>query len=146
MFLCVAIGSTPSLRDLYEHITPRCAADWKVIGTLLGIPNGELNAIEVGYPTNPKWCCNKMLEKWLEIDSTASWDKLSEAIKSPAVSANGNWPLLFNCMHELYRVRNKGLNCKSGKLRTNPVQFYLSCLLWCHLYLHAIGSRIFDAW
>ena len=88
-FFLLAINGnhhSPSLRDLYERITPKHAADWKVIGTLLGIPNEELKAIEVGYPTNPKWCCNKMLEKWLEIDSTASWDKLSEAINSPAVS------------------------------------------------------------
>ena len=56
----------PSLKDLYQHITPQYAADWKVIGTLLGLPSGELKAIEIGYPTNVKWCCNQMLEKWLE--------------------------------------------------------------------------------
>ena len=74
--------------DLYECITPQYAADWKVIGTLLGLPHGELEAIEAGYPTNVKWCCNHMLEKWLEIDLTASWRKLFAVIESPAVSGD----------------------------------------------------------
>ena len=56
------------------------------MGTLLGLPSGELKAIEAGYPTNVKWCCNAMLEKWLEMDTTASWGKLFTVIESPAVS------------------------------------------------------------
>ena len=80
------VNTTPLLKDLYQHITPQYAADWKVIGTLLGLPSGELRAIEAGYPTNVKWCCNQMLEKWLEMDTTASWGKLLTVIESPAVS------------------------------------------------------------
>ena len=80
------VNTTPLLKDLYQHITPQYAADWKVIGTLLGLPNGELNAIEAGYATNVKWCCNQMLQKWLEMDTTASWGKLLTVIESPAVS------------------------------------------------------------
>ena len=79
----------PSLRDLYERVTPRYAASWKIIGTLLGLSIGELNAIEAGYPTNVKWCCNKMLEKWLEVDTVASWEKLSIVLESPALFNNG---------------------------------------------------------
>ena len=81
------VNTTLSLKDLYHHITPKYAADWKVIGTLLGLPSGELNAIEAGYPTNVKWCCNQMLEKWLEMDTTASWEKMLTAIESPAVTS-----------------------------------------------------------
>ena len=66
------VNTTPLLKDLYQHITPQYAADWKVIGTLLGLPSGELKAIEAGYPINVKWCCNQMLKKWLEMDTTAS--------------------------------------------------------------------------
>ena len=54
---------------------------------LLDLPSGELKAIEAGYPTNVKWCCNQMLEKWLEVDTTASWRKLFAVIESPAVSS-----------------------------------------------------------
>jgi len=56
------VSTTPLLKDLYVYITPQYAADWKVIGTLLDIPIGELRAIEAAYPINVKWCCNQMLE------------------------------------------------------------------------------------
>ena len=82
------MNTTPLLKDLYLHITPQYAVDWKVIGTLLGLLSGELKAIEAGYPTNVKWCCNHMLEKWLETDATASWGKLFTVIESPAVSCS----------------------------------------------------------
>ena len=85
-FVHLSVSSTPLLKDLYEYITPDYAADWKVMGTLLGLPIGELNAIEAGWPTNVKWCCNQMLEKWLETDSTASWEKLFTVIESPTIS------------------------------------------------------------
>ena len=93
--LIIIVNSTPLLRDLYEHITPQYAADWRVIGTLLGLPQGELKAIEAGYPANVKWCCNQMLEKWLDTDITASWRKLFTTIESSAVTCSapdkGNW-------------------------------------------------------
>ena len=79
-------SSTPSLKDLYEHITPHYAADWKVIGTLLDLPSGELKTIEADHPNSVKRCCNEMLDKWLRIDAEASWGKLLEAVQSPAVS------------------------------------------------------------
>ena len=82
------MNTTPLLKDLCEHITPQYAADWKVIGILLGLPSGELNAIEAGYPTNVKWCCNQMLEKWLDIDATATWRKLLTIIESPVISCS----------------------------------------------------------
>ena len=86
------MNTTPLLKDLYEHITPQYATKWEVIGTLLGLPSGELKAIEAGWPTNVKWCCNQMLEKWLEVDPTASWGKLFTVIESPAVLASHSSP------------------------------------------------------
>ena len=84
--ILLLVTSPPTLKDLYQHVTPHYAAHWKVIGTLLGLPSGELQAIEAGYPTNVKWCCNQMLKKWLELDPTASWEKLFPVIESFAVS------------------------------------------------------------
>lgn len=52
-----------------------------MIGVLLGLVNGVLKAIEAGWPTNVQWCCDKMLEKWLEVDTFASWKKLFSVIK-----------------------------------------------------------------
>ena len=90
IIIITTVNTTPLLKDLYQCITPRYAADWEVIGTLLGLPSGELKAIEAGWPTNVKWCCNQMLKKWLEVDPTASWKKLFIAIDSPAVSSGQN--------------------------------------------------------
>ena len=58
-----------------------------MIGALLGLPRHELKAIEARNPTNVKWCCNTMLEKWLDVDNTASWGKISVVIESPALSS-----------------------------------------------------------
>jgi len=82
------VNTTPSLKDLYEDITPQYAAKWKVIGTLLGLSSGKLSNIEAGWPTNVEKCCNDMLEAWKEIDTEASWKKMCEAIESPAVSSS----------------------------------------------------------
>ena len=82
----ITVNTTPLLKDLYQYITPQHAADWEVIGTMLDLPSGELKAIEAGYPVNVKWCCNQMLKKWLESDTTASWRKLFTVIESPAIS------------------------------------------------------------
>ena len=77
---------TPSLGVLCERMTPTHAADWKVIGTLLGIPYEELKKIEASFPRNPECCCNKMWGKWFEIDSNATWNKLWAIILSLTLS------------------------------------------------------------
>lgn len=86
MYIQHTVKTTPLLKDLYELISPNFGAEWKVIGTCLGLPIGELNIIEVNHPSNARYCCNKMLEKWLEMDPSASWEKLFTAIELPAVS------------------------------------------------------------
>jgi len=40
-----------------------------VIGIVLDISKGYLDGIERSFPSNTFWCCNKMLETWLEIDT-----------------------------------------------------------------------------
>jgi len=81
------VNTTPSLKDLYRHITPRYAVDWIVIGTLLGLPSGALDIIERDKFYQTKDCCNAMLRKWLQVDINASWGKLFTVIESPAVSS-----------------------------------------------------------
>ena len=82
-FSSTIVITTPLLKECIQYVTPH-AADWKVIGILLDIPVGELKCIEA---TNVKWCCNQMLEKWLEIDPDASWNKLNKVIESLSVSS-----------------------------------------------------------
>ena len=85
---CTIVNTTPLLKDLYQHITPQYAADWEVIGTLLGLPSGTLDIIEHDHMHKATRCCNAMLRKWLEMDTTASWRKLFTVIESPAVSCS----------------------------------------------------------
>ena len=85
----LVVNSQPKLKDLYNLITPEYAAHWKVIGTLLSIRKGILVGIERNFPNNVSWCCNELLEKWLERDTNASWKKIIQVIDSPAVTALG---------------------------------------------------------
>ena len=85
------VNTTPLLKDLYQHITPQYAADWIVIGTLLGLPSGTLDIIEYDHMHKATPCCNTMLRKWLEMDITASWRKLFTVIESSAVSCTQSY-------------------------------------------------------
>ena len=82
------MNTTPLLKDLYQHITPQYAVDWIVMGTLLGLPSPTLDIIEHDHMHRATRCCNAMLKKWLEVDTSASWRKLFTVIESPAVSCS----------------------------------------------------------
>ena len=81
-----AVTNKPLLKDLYELITPNYATKWKEIGTLLDLPNERINIIEADNPGKTASCCNQMLQVWLQADIVATWEKLFNAIESPAVS------------------------------------------------------------
>ena len=84
------VDNRPLLVDLKHYITPQYGVKWKVIGTLLGLPSGELESIEYNSFGCATLCCNAMLEKWLEMDLTASWRKLFDTIGSSAVSSTSD--------------------------------------------------------
>ena len=86
----ISVTSVPSLKDVYNHITPQYATDWRVIGTLLGLPSGALDIIENDNMCRAVRCCNSMLKRWLEVDETASWEKIFAVIESPAVSCTSD--------------------------------------------------------
>ena len=83
----LVMNSPPKLKDLYNLITPEYAAHWKVIGTLLGVEKGIITGVERNFPNNVSWCCNELLETWLERDTEASWKKMIQVIDSPAVTS-----------------------------------------------------------
>ena len=56
-----------------------------MIGTQLGLPTGILDIIEHDNHYKARECCNAMLKEWLQVDTTASWEKLFTVIESPAV-------------------------------------------------------------
>ena len=63
-------------------VTPRYTAWWKEIGLKLGLTDNSLQVLESGNPTNPELCCDKMLQKWLEVSNDASWNQLESVISS----------------------------------------------------------------
>ena len=88
IFCSSVINSQPKLKDLYNLITPDYAAHWRDIGALLGIKKGILDGIERNFPSNVSWCSNELLEKWLESNKDASWQKLIQAIDKLAVTTS----------------------------------------------------------
>ena len=59
-----------------------------MIGALLGLPSGTLDIIKYDNHDEARPCCDAVLEVWLEVDSSASWEKVFKVIESPAVSSD----------------------------------------------------------
>ena len=56
---------------------------WKDLGRHLFGSNyaGHVDVIESDSPKNVQECCTKMFEYWLQVDLTATWDKLITALE-----------------------------------------------------------------
>ena len=80
----ITVNTAPSLKELQKHIIPQYATDWKGIGNLLGVPDNALKIIEYDERNKAEPCCTAMLNKWLQLDPTASWKCLLEAINGEA--------------------------------------------------------------
>ena len=62
---------------------------WKQVGTLLGIPAGQLNIIENDNNNKAEKCCFDMLLHWCDVDPNASLAKLKEeVVKLKLIPAN----------------------------------------------------------
>ena len=73
-------NSKPTLMNLCEKVTPYFATYWWRIGVFLNIHHGELASIEHDFRSCQERC-DRMLAKWLDVDTTASWEKLKLSIK-----------------------------------------------------------------
>ena len=89
-FIPLVVNSQPKLKDLYNLITPEYATNWRNIGILLGIKKNTLDGIEQNCSSNVSWCCNELLEIWLENDADASWKKIIKVIDSSSVVSTPN--------------------------------------------------------
>ena len=81
----ILIGSDrPTPRDINNYgIRNGVASDWHSLGVQL-IPDdlqGYLNIIKINNPTDAIQCTTEMFNYWLQVDTTASWNKLIEALK-----------------------------------------------------------------
>ena len=72
---------SPELRDLYRYIATQQAAQWEWLGLELGLNDVQINTISMNHRGDVEACCRSMLSKWLQIDPSASWGKLDDAIR-----------------------------------------------------------------
>ena len=73
----------PEISELHKHIVPKYAARWRDLGVQLKIPEHQLNTIAVNNTNHPSYseqCCKAVLQKWMEINTNATWDMLQMAI------------------------------------------------------------------
>ena len=71
----------PNMRDLNRHIVEQQAAKWEILGLELGLQDYHIANIAKDHPNRSVISCRAMLQKWLDIDLSASWNKLDDAIK-----------------------------------------------------------------
>ena len=71
----------PDMRDINRHIVEQQAAQWERLGVELGLKDYHIANISKDNPNRSVTCCRVMLQKWLDIDPSATWAKLNDAIK-----------------------------------------------------------------
>ena len=83
MRLCSFVGKKPEKMYIQRLVVKTYARYWKQIGRQLGIDSAVLDSIEVENATHQKTshsCCTNMMNKWLEKETSATWEKLLDAI------------------------------------------------------------------
>ena len=78
--LYVLGNNRPTLRDINNHVVMKCATYWKQLGKNLDIDEDLLNIIEKDNPDKCEDCCDRMLSEWLDLNPTASWGILFDAM------------------------------------------------------------------
>ena len=87
----------PTLKELTEQIVPDYATQWKLIGTLLGLSEGQLKIIEYDNRHSVTECCRTMLQKWLELDPKATWEKIINVMNSRAMCNDNDDACITPC-------------------------------------------------
>ena len=64
-------------------------------GSTLLLPQhqGILDIIAKDHPSDTLTCCKRMLKKWLETTTDATWNQLLSALRSPIVQLGYYYPL-----------------------------------------------------
>ena len=71
----------PSEKEFNKHIRDKVATDWYYLGEQLGIPHEQLNIIKKDNNSDIKMCCTYTFQYWLQVDTTANWNKLIKALE-----------------------------------------------------------------
>ena len=80
-------------------------AQWKDVGTKLGIPQPDLEAYDEDYRGNSQRCITKVFNTWHDgITSEYSWRQLAETMCSPIVNKGGLLPALHDELKKKYNM------------------------------------------
>ena len=101
------VHHTPMLKDLHTLVTPEFAISWRNIGSALGLTNGLLDIIEYDHHNKAEDCCNAVWEQWLDMDSTATWNKVFQVIAAQNTLCVGmddeTHGVIFNVSNQMQR-------------------------------------------
>lgn len=78
------------MKDVNRYVTGKYAQYWNLIGQNLEVPH--LSTIQTNHHTHPtpnQQCFRVMIDNWLQIDVTATWEKLQEAINGAIQAQHG---------------------------------------------------------
>ena len=80
----------PELRDVYKYVVPEYAHEWRDLGVLLNFKQPELEIIFRDFRNDSRECCKRLLCRWLQKSSNATWHQLFLAIDDlPPLSKQG---------------------------------------------------------
>ena len=79
MHIIPADDERPDMKDLGQIMTEYCT-QWKDIGAQLGLKPASIRVIAADNPLKTRECFRETLQKWLLMDTKATWHTLELAI------------------------------------------------------------------
>ena len=79
----------PTPAELNRHVVLKFSAVWEKLGIALGLDQHRLDIISKDNAYNPhrsEACCREMLERWLQINTSATWGILEHAVHAIMIS------------------------------------------------------------
>ena len=73
----------PTLKLLNKYVRDEVAPHWYAFGVQL-LQNEymkQLDIIEKNHPRDVQRCCTEMFKYWLQIDTEATWNKLTDSLE-----------------------------------------------------------------
>ena len=70
----------PTTKDLNRYVVRKFACDWKDIGIELGLDLNVLKIIARDNPQESEACLREALDKWLKLNTDATWKTLEVAL------------------------------------------------------------------
>ena len=115
-------ADVPKMSELHDHVMDAVASDWFHLGIVLDSQFDKLKIIRRDHHGDIKESCTAMLKHWLDVDKTASWDKLIAALES--------------IQHNALAEKIKAMTSKGGVRRyIHSITYIITCM-WLHVYGH----------